>query len=104
MLLTIIPQIRSILLVLSFVVVVTAVHAQSFKTPTDYAVGDNPNGGAAADFNGDGKPDLAIGNVLNKSGASCAIMETERLPPQSISPLTSIPKRWPRVISMLTVK
>ena len=45
----------------------STVSAQSFKTATDYALGDNPNSGVAADFNGDGKPDLAIGNVLNKN-------------------------------------
>ncbi|HEU4934527.1 MAG TPA: FG-GAP-like repeat-containing protein [Pyrinomonadaceae bacterium] len=43
--------------------------AQSFSTPTDYALGDNPNSGIAADFNGDGKLDLAIGNVLHKNVA-----------------------------------
>ena len=41
--------------------------AQSFSTPTNYSLGDNPNSGIAADFNGDGKLDLAIGNVLNKN-------------------------------------
>jgi hypothetical protein len=41
--------------------------AQSFSNPATYSVGDNPNGGASGDFNGDNKPDLAIGNVLNKN-------------------------------------
>ena len=41
--------------------------AQSFSTPTDYPLGDNPNSGIAADFNGDGKLDMAIGNVLHKN-------------------------------------
>lgn len=41
--------------------------AQSFKTATDYSVGENPNSGIAADFNGDGKLDIAIGNVLDKN-------------------------------------
>jgi hypothetical protein len=41
--------------------------AQSFSTATNYSVGDNPNYGVAADFNGDGKPDLAIGNVLHNN-------------------------------------
>ena len=41
--------------------------AQSFSTPTNYSLGDNPNTGIAADFNGDGKPDMAIGNVLHKN-------------------------------------
>ena len=41
--------------------------AQSFATAINYSLGDNPNSGIAADFNGDGKPDLAIGNVLNKN-------------------------------------
>ena len=45
----------------------STVSAQSFATAQDYALGDNPNSGIAADFNGDGKPDLAIGNVLNKN-------------------------------------
>jgi hypothetical protein len=43
--------------------------SQSFKTPTDYAVGDNPNSGITADFNADGKLDLAIGIVLEKKVA-----------------------------------
>src|SRR5215207_2558128 len=41
--------------------------AQSFSTPANYSVGDNPNSGVAADFNADGKPDLAIGNVLHRN-------------------------------------
>ena len=41
--------------------------AQSFATAVDYALGDNPNSGIAADFNGDGKLDLAIGNVAAKN-------------------------------------
>jgi hypothetical protein len=49
------------------VVGTSIVSAQSFKTATDYALGDNPNSGVAADLNGDGKPDLAIGNVLHKN-------------------------------------
>src|SRR6185369_2010612 len=49
------------------VVGASTVSAQSFATAQDYALGDNPNSGIAADFNGDGKPDLAIGNVLNKN-------------------------------------
>src|SRR5215210_4107983 len=43
---------------------VSTASAQSFSTPTDYALGDNPNSGAAADFNGDGKLDLAVANFL----------------------------------------
>lgn len=43
--------------------------AQSFSTPTNYSLGDNPNRGIAADFNGDGKPDIAIGIVLTKNVA-----------------------------------
>src|SRR5215213_7258439 len=46
---------------------VSTASAQSFATATDYAVGDNPNSGVAADFNADGKPDLAIGNVLDRN-------------------------------------
>ena len=41
--------------------------AQSFSTPMTYSVGENPNSGTSGDFNGDGKPDLAIGNVLNRN-------------------------------------
>src|SRR5688572_9134572 len=42
--------------------------AQSFQsTPGTYSVGENPNSGAAGDFNGDGKLDLAIANVLHKN-------------------------------------
>lgn len=36
--------------------------AQSFASPMSYAVGSNPYGGALGDFNGDGKPDLAVAN------------------------------------------
>ena len=38
------------------------VFAQSFASPTSYAVGSNPYDGALGDFNGDGKPDLAVAN------------------------------------------
>ena len=38
------------------------VFAQSFAAPTSYAVGTNPFDGALGDFNGDGKPDLAVAN------------------------------------------
>lgn len=41
--------------------------AQSFATATNYALGDNPNSGVAADLNADGKIDLAIGNVLHRN-------------------------------------
>lgn len=41
--------------------------AQSFSSPMTYSVGENPNFGTSGDFNGDGKPDLAVGNVLNKN-------------------------------------
>jgi Big-like domain-containing protein/Calx-beta domain-containing protein/VCBS repeat protein len=57
----------SLFTVLAVLVLTSTVSAQSFATATDYAVGDNPNSGVAADLNGDGKPDLAIGNVLNKN-------------------------------------
>lgn len=46
---------------------VSIASAQSFATATNYAVGDNPNSGVAADFNADGKTDLAIGNVLHRN-------------------------------------
>lgn len=38
------------------------VFAQSFASPTNYAVGTHPYDGALGDFNGDGKPDLAVAN------------------------------------------
>src|SRR5215216_4396608 len=38
------------------------VFAQSFASPMSYAVGSNPYAGALGDFNGDGKPDLAVAN------------------------------------------
>ena len=44
---------------------VTSASAQSFSTNVGYTVGENPNSGVAADFNGDTKPDLAIANVLH---------------------------------------
>ena len=36
--------------------------AQSFASPMSYAVGSHPDDGALGDFNGDGKPDLAVAN------------------------------------------
>ena len=36
--------------------------AQSFAPPVSYAVGSHPDAGALGDFNGDGKPDLAVAN------------------------------------------
>ena len=48
-------------------VCVGAASGQTFSSPVSYAVGDNPNWGVAGDFNGDTKPDLAIGNVLQKN-------------------------------------
>ena len=38
------------------------VFAQSFASPVSYAVGSFPIDGALGDFNGDGKPDLAVAN------------------------------------------
>src|SRR5690349_2235045 len=38
------------------------VFAQSFASPVTYTVGTNPYDGALGDFNGDGKPDLAVAN------------------------------------------
>src|SRR5215213_1680943 len=55
------------LVVLVLVADASTASAQSFSTPTNYSVGDNPNSGVAADFNADGKPDLAIGNVLHRN-------------------------------------
>jgi hypothetical protein len=40
----------------------TPVFAQSFASPVSYAVGSFPIDGALGDFNGDGKPDLAVAN------------------------------------------
>jgi VCBS repeat protein len=49
----------------------TAASAVSFQTPfSTYATGVNPVGSAVADFNGDGKPDVAISN---NSGSSVTI-------------------------------
>jgi Bacterial Ig-like domain (group 3)/FG-GAP-like repeat len=64
-----IPQLplRLLLLIVVFAIGVVTVTAQAFTLPTDYPVGENPNTGAAADFNADGKQDLAIGNVLNRN-------------------------------------
>jgi Bacterial Ig-like domain (group 3)/Calx-beta domain/FG-GAP-like repeat len=57
----------AVLAVLLLAVGISTASAQSFSTAVDYSVGDNPNSGVAADFNADGKPDLAIGNVLHKN-------------------------------------
>jgi hypothetical protein len=38
--------------------------AQHFSQPLARNVGPNPNSGAAGDFNGDGKPDLAVGLTM----------------------------------------
>ena len=56
-----------LLLLLSLIAGAQIASAQSFSTPLTYFVGDNPNGGTSGDFNGDNKPDLAIGNVLNRN-------------------------------------
>lgn len=67
------PRVRAISLsflisTLSLLVLVKTASAQSFQsTPGTYSVGENPNSGAAGDFNGDGKLDLAIPNVLHKN-------------------------------------
>jgi hypothetical protein len=53
------------LLILILATFAATVSAQSFSTNVNYSVGDNPNSGVAADFNGDTKPDLAVANVLN---------------------------------------
>ena len=55
------------LLLLALIASAGTASPQSFSTPTSYSVGANPNSGTAGDFNGDGKPDLAIGNVLGLS-------------------------------------
>src|SRR5205085_1969599 len=41
--------------------------AQFFSAPIGRYVGLNPNWGVAGDFNGDGKPDMAVANVLGGS-------------------------------------
>jgi hypothetical protein len=41
--------------------------AQSFSAPTGYPIADNSNFGVVGDFNGDGKPDLAVASVLTNS-------------------------------------
>jgi hypothetical protein len=41
--------------------------AQSFSLPIYRNVGANPNTAAVGDFNGDGKPDAAVGNTLSAS-------------------------------------
>jgi hypothetical protein len=38
----------------------SSVAGQAFITPTSYTVGNNPTGLVAADFNGDGLPDIAV--------------------------------------------
>ena len=58
----------SMLSLLVLVMSTQTASAQSFQsTPGTYSVGENPNSGAAGDFNGDGKLDLAIPNVLHKN-------------------------------------
>ena len=44
-----------------------AVFAQSFAAPVSYTVGSSPYASALGDFNGDGKPDLAVANNSSKS-------------------------------------
>jgi hypothetical protein len=39
----------------------------SFAAQQTFAVGNNPDGIAAADFNGDGRPDLAVANLTNNT-------------------------------------
>ena len=43
------------------------VFAQSFASPVNYPTGSNPDAGALGDFNGDGKPDLAVANNSSKN-------------------------------------
>jgi hypothetical protein len=56
-----------VLLFLTLTATTQTANAQSFSAPLPYGVGENPNGGTSGDFNGDGKPDLAIGNVLHNN-------------------------------------
>src|SRR5205807_10245478 len=42
-----------------------AAQTVSFVTRVDYAVGANPSSVAVGDFNGDGRPDLAVANSNN---------------------------------------
>ena len=57
----------AIVVSLMLVALVVSASAQSFPTNVGYTVGENPNSGVAADFNGDTKPDLAIANVLHNN-------------------------------------
>jgi hypothetical protein len=69
--------------------------AQSFSNPTSNVVGSNPNAAVAGDFNGDGKPDLAVANfqndnvsvlINNGSGAfAAAVNYSTDLHPQTIA-------------------
>lgn len=43
------------------------VFAQSFAAPTTYVVGSQPFDGDLGDFNGDGKPDLAVANNITSN-------------------------------------
>jgi len=59
-----ISKLFNIFLVMALIALIegTPVFAQSFASPVSYTVGSNPYDGALGDFNGDGKPDLAVAN------------------------------------------
>ena len=44
---------------------VSVAQTVSFSAATDFGVGTNPESVAIGDFNGDGKPDLAVANILS---------------------------------------
>src|SRR5260370_1859777 len=56
-----------VLLLLALIAAAVTASAQSFSLPTSYTVGANPNFGVARDFNGDGKPALAIANFIDNN-------------------------------------
>src|SRR5437870_4808809 len=55
------------LLMLALIVFAGRVSAQSFSPPDSYSTGDNPIKAAVGDFNGDGKPDIAVTNTQSKT-------------------------------------
>jgi len=56
-------------LTLSHLLFAAAAEAQrvSFITGTNFGAGGHPGSVAVGDFNGDGKPDLAVANAINVS-------------------------------------
>lgn len=56
---------RPLLVALCTALLSQAAHALSYAPATTYATGSGPLFAASADFNGDGKPDLAVANYLS---------------------------------------